>query len=395
MLLEKYWPQGIQQCQQSDGAIEYKLSGYPFQQTWSDTDSESLQAQIMCGYFLKELLTQGWTLVASSDLSRDLEHTAWFFRRSTPIVLDQRYTNIPNFTVSKDDRLIFFHLNQQMQRELIALINTTYRKGVQEVLQLGSDGVRIKLNGYPWLEKWKLENEARPLLLAVLQYFEQRGYYFYGNASLQGQTDTVYFMPLTLPWPLRINPPLEPASENRYFAIGLDRKDRLRLLNCPDIVLDNIIELTILQFWPKGIQNKKQISNWFEYKLAGYPWCASGYETVEARLLLTQIFQNLHMHGWAIMAALDTSRSLDDTSFLIFRSTPSRSMHYMCLSLDETDKIRLINAPSDVVKVVHDAIQTDYTYGIQRFENYGSVPEFKLNGSPWVDVSVIYTFFKT
>ena len=89
------------------------------------------------------------------------------------------------------------------------------------------------------------------------------------------------------------------------------------------------------------------------------------------------------MHGWAIMAALDTSRSLSDTSFLIFRSTPSRSMHYMCLSLNETDKIRLINAPSDVVKVVHDSIQTYYTYGIQRFENYGSVPEFKLNGRPW------------
>ena len=89
------------------------------------------------------------------------------------------------------------------------------------------------------------------------------------------------------------------------------------------------------------------------------------------------------MHGWAIMAALDTSRSLDDTSFLIFRSTPSRSMHYMCLSLNEADKIRLINAPSDVVKVIHDTIQTYYAYGIKRFENYGSVPEFKLNVSPW------------
>ena len=205
--------------------------------------------------------------------------------------MDQRYTNVPNFTVSKGDRLIFLHLNQQMQQELIALINTTYRKGVQEVLQLGSDGVRIKLNGYPWHEKWNLEKEARPLLLAILQYFEQRGYYFYGNASLQGQTDTVYFMPLTLPWPLRINPPLEPASENRYFAIGLDCSNRLRLLNCPDIVLNNIIEVTILQFWPKGIKKKKEIGYWFEYKLAGCPWCASGYETVEARLLLTQIFQ--------------------------------------------------------------------------------------------------------
>ena len=81
--LEKHWQPGIQLQEHRYGAIEYKLKGYPFKSPlWSDTNAESLEAQIMCGYMLKEQLANGWTLVASSDLSRysHFDRSAWFFR---------------------------------------------------------------------------------------------------------------------------------------------------------------------------------------------------------------------------------------------------------------------------------------------------------------------------
>lgn len=97
------------------------------------------------------------------------------------------------------------------------------------------------------------------------------------------------------------------------------------------------------------------------------------------------------MNGWAIMAALDTSRAIDDTSLLVFRTTPPYLLHYMCLSLNEMNKIRLIFAPPYVVEAVRMTIQSNYIYGIKRLQTYGDVPEFELYGEPWSGAETSYS----
>ena len=51
------------------------------------------------------------------------------------------------------------------------------------------------------------------------------------------------------------------------------------------------------------------------------------------------------------MAAIDSSRKDSDKSSLLFRQSEPRQSPFFCVSLNEIDKLRLINAPDDVTKV--------------------------------------------
>ncbi|KAL9977326.1 hypothetical protein ACROYT_G014716 [Oculina patagonica] len=51
--------------------------------------------------------------------------------------------------------------------------------------------------------------------------------------------------------------------------------------------------------------------------------------------------------------------------------------------LNETDELRLINAPEDVTKLCQEVIQSQYVLGVRRTQLYGTSLEFKLMGNPW------------
>ncbi len=60
------------------------------------------------------------------------------------------------------------------------------------------------------------------------------------------------------------------------------------------------------------VQEAKQYSNCFEYKMRGYPWNCMGDEAIFSRQILTIILQNLVTIGWAVVTALDVSRRITD-----------------------------------------------------------------------------------
>ena len=63
------------------------------------------------------------------------------------------------------------------------------------------------------------------------------------------------------------------------------------------------------------------------------------------------MIETLQAYGWSIIASIASSRKLSDKSALLFRQSQPRQMPVFCLSLNDTDKLRLINVPEDITKV--------------------------------------------
>ena len=84
--------------------------------------------------------------------------------------------------------------------------------------------------------------------------------------------------------------------------------------------------------------------------------------------------------GWCVSRSLDISRRLNDKAVFILKSCPPANLFHCCLSLNETDKMRIINAQPGVVDMVRQAIQNTWSYGISKEANYYNSHEIKLNG---------------
>jgi hypothetical protein len=97
------------------------------------------------------------------------------------------------------------------------------------------------------------------------------------------------------------------AGETRFCMLSLNRSDRIRLIDCPQEVVD-AVDRCIKAYWPKGIQDLHQQERCVEYKLKGCPWASNGDEAIKSRFLITHIMQSLVAVGWEVLSALDVSR---------------------------------------------------------------------------------------
>uniref|UniRef100_A0A915JRN0 Uncharacterized protein n=1 Tax=Romanomermis culicivorax TaxID=13658 RepID=A0A915JRN0_ROMCU len=90
-----------------------------------------------------------------------------------------------------------------------------------------------------------------------------------------------------------------------------------------------------------------------------------------------------------MLTSLEISRKANDKGVFILRSTSSLSLPstpsppYFCISLNETDKLRLVNAPKQVIGLLRYAVGTNWSPGICKSQEYFGSYETKLNGYPW------------
>jgi hypothetical protein len=53
------------------------------------------------------------------------------------------------------------------------------------------------------------------------------------------------------------------------------------------------------------------------------------------------------------------------------------------MTMNETDKLRLIGCPQELKEAVQNAVRTFWTYGIQHEQIKNGAYQFKLRGDPW------------
>jgi hypothetical protein len=56
---------------------------------------------------------------------------------------------------------------------------------------------------------------------------------------------------------------------------------------------------------------------------------------------------------------------------------------FACISLNMTDRLRLIRFPSDQILRIEQAVRNSWAKGIQETRRYGVAHELKLKGNPW------------
>jgi hypothetical protein len=99
-----------------------------------------------------------------------------------------------------------------------------------------------------------------------------------------------------------------PPPESEWLAISFNQMDRLRLIGADEVLTASVRE--VLQSM-KLLQNeswKDQSLHAWEFKIHGYPWKATGVETMSTRLLILRLLECLEHHGFSLYASIDQSQ---------------------------------------------------------------------------------------
>uniref|UniRef100_A0A914W883 Uncharacterized protein n=1 Tax=Plectus sambesii TaxID=2011161 RepID=A0A914W883_9BILA len=362
------WPNGIQSQCYDHGAFEIKFRGRPF--CASGSKAEALASKRMCCALLISLQSAGWELCVNSDLSRTTDLTTWFFQKNPALIGKQLPTEggIICLSLSSHDKLQLINAPTVLHNELLQCVGPLLQN--HEVH--GCD-FEVKLAGYPWSSASFEEGvSARQLLLNTIRKFDSHNFRFYGTANLKGTADCIFFE----------QDRNYVAGETRFCMLSLNASDRIRLIDCPEPVVETVGRC-INQYWPDGIQETRQYEHCVEYKLKGYPWHSYGDDAINSRFLITLILQSLVPVGWAVMSALDISRRANDKAVFVLRSCTPTSIPHICICPADMDLIRLINAPKDIQDTVNNVIHSNWPYGVQREGTRLMGYEWKLQGHPW------------
>ncbi|KAJ2999853.1 hypothetical protein HDV02_001631 [Globomyces sp. JEL0801] len=174
------------------------------------------------------------------------------------------------------------------------------------------------------------------------------------------------------------------SSRPQFGCLSLNESDKIRLIHFPDNV-KGIVQNAITNSWLYGIQRSGEYRQSWEFKLRGNPWYGQGNEAVPARRLMATILRDLKSNGWQLVTSIDISNAQRDKDTLIFRlGIPDTDSRIFSMSINESDKLRLIDAPAELDSHVHAVIQRVWKNGIQdkKIKEAGCI-QYKLRGTPW------------
>jgi hypothetical protein len=98
-----------------------------------------------------------------------------------------------------------------------------------------------------------------------------------------------------------------PPPQSEWISISFNQADRLRLIGASLELKTSFGELLkSMRLLQEGFWKEKHNNAW-EFKLHGYPWHATGEETVKTRLLILRMVDTLEAHGWSLYSSLDQS----------------------------------------------------------------------------------------
>ena len=365
-----FWPSGLQHEEMRLGnGYDFKLKGNPFNECSSR--DQAIQGRKLTSHLLQRLYNNGLKLLISSDFAQTTDFATWLFHREQTVPAQFPFACIG---VSGYDKLQFINFPQNLHKTLENVVERNWPQTIQDTKIIG-DVLQIKLKGTPWSSLGGAENiQSKTLIKALLNELDMRQWILYGSSNLRGNADALFF---------RYDPAI-PSDGSRLagFVISLNRNDRLRLIDAPPDVVE-CAKRTIAQTWSRGIQQEKQKFNAYEFKLAGTPWWADGEMSVDTRLFMCKLFEAFLTIGWRVQIAIDLTRKLNDKSILTFQRCPPMAMPIFCISLNWTDKVRFINAPSDLVQALTAEVKRVWLFGVARERPYGASFELKLNGNPW------------
>jgi len=368
-IIQKNW-KGIQREGARSGCgYEFTLKGSPF--TWLLSSAELDEASKLACHMLYGLYNHGLKLLVSSNLSQTTDLATWLFHREQTTAAQYPFACI---SVNSSDKLLFSNFPQHLHSVLQTVVESNWPQKVQNSKLVG-DMLNVKLKGNPWIVMGGAEHvQSKVLIKAIIKELEMRQWILYSSSNIKGDGDTLFF---------RYDPTF-PVDTGGYisFFISLGFSDLFRMIDAPTEAVDcarNVIN----QFWKSGIQQEGQAFDAYDFKLKGKPWWTDGEQAVDSRLLLCKLFESLMKIGWRIRISVDLACKSNDKSDLAFQRCVPISAPIFCLSPSSTDKMRIINAPPDIVEAIKAEVKRVWLFGVAREQACGASFELKLNGNPW------------
>ena len=372
-VIEKYW--GIQNIHDSPGFVEYQLTGHP----WQPTPLTDVDTKLFMCTLLKQYYSIGWHVKTTTDLK--------YYDGIPDLIIFERYntlqTHVICVSLNDTDKIrvvapdtIFPHIRK--------VITTYWPFGILQEMPM-KKSYEFQLQGNPWSE---IRNDYSAILInAIFQTLYRLGF-IYASAIDYGlrhyNVNSMYF---------KYDPSEEKKPENvhsQFFALALTNSDRLRLINPPGEMTTNI-STAISSIWPKGALLINEGNGSFEFILNGFNHkldnTTDGVETVEARTFLTNLMTLLSHYNWNLYATCILSASINDKSTLFFRFSQVKPLRTSCLTLNETDKVRLIGGDSYFMNSIRSSISRSWANGILNEMNYYGSWELQLDGHPFMNES--------
>jgi hypothetical protein len=185
------------------------------------------------------------------------------------------------------------------------IIQQSWGKGIQNERIYGSS-YEFKLYGNPWHGQSSDAIPSRIVMREIFAHLFSQGWILHLNTDVSKSK----FDKDSLIFRKQQSPP--PASE--WIAISFNQADRLRFIGAPQALLADVqMMLKEMRLLQAEDWKDSRLGAW-EYKLNGYPWHATGEETMTTRMLLLRLLETLESRGWSVYASIDQNTASENRS---------------------------------------------------------------------------------
>ena len=322
---------------------------------------------------LEEMHKLGYDPVVSSDLSQRFDKTTWIFVKTTS---ERPSKKVVGLAPDKRDIVMMVGACNRFQDVVRTSVTEAWPLGIQQEENIEVCGeliLQIKLNGNPW---WDYEGEekhtrCRQMLIQIMGQLGYNNFRLLFTTNLKGGTDSYFF----------IHDKYYVIDPSKLAMISLNRKDRMRLINCRDMA--ESIRRAIIRNGNE-IESEEDVYGSWEFKLSGKPWKSCGAEAVRSKRLICRVSEKMLDHGWTLTNALDISRSVSEKTVLLYSRSESFVTQFACIDLSYHKILRLLDFPQSVTSELKELIAWEYVPGIKREQQTDeSCYEFYLRGGAW------------
>lgn len=174
-------------------------------------------------------------------------------------------------------------------------INANWPRGLQSMGKYAGSQ-EFQLYGHPWsgIDSSGDAMDARRLMKAILEALYNEGWILYTSTDCskkERDKDTLIF---------RHQDPVPERCE--WMSVAFVKNDHLRFIDAPKDLISSVFSTLKYDIQSHGGPSPKGV---YDLKMNGYPWFASGEETMKTRLLLLKLIRGLEEHGFTVYASID------------------------------------------------------------------------------------------
>lgn len=373
-ILQPIWKP--QEINRSPGLVEFKLFGNPI----VNGGAENMDFKYFLCTLIKIFYEQGWHVDNSVCLLRYGETgSTVLFRNDAPL-----QTYVACLSLDKTDQINLLG-PENIVAYLREVIARNWPLGIQREREfnLKYKSHQFKLKGKPWFSRANIlytsEVEEFPvpqLMCEILKMFYRLGWKHVSSIQVGIKLNALYF---------KYDPEILGHNLD-LFAVSLKKTDLIRVVNAPAFI-NELVRSAITTGWCLEIQQEQAIVNSYEFKLKGNPWTGDSNEAVFSKRLVNKMIEIFKQNSFDLCSICDLSYDCDKVSTFFFNRASAQASvppKILSMSLNQGDKIRIIDDKCDFGAIVRDCLAKNWIKGIQAEKEYFSAYEFKLNGNPFL-----------